>query len=84
MRQKAEHEDRIRRAKAVIREWNNLETHSNLDWKLWLKDRLPDITEKFITRWANRKKLPQPEEAMHHPLGEPSTAKRRRKRTRRK
>jgi hypothetical protein len=59
-RLKAEHKDKIRRAQAVIREWNTLKTRAALEWKEWLRKREPDITEKFVTRWANKNKLPQP------------------------
>ena len=59
-RLKAEHKDKIRRARAVIREWNTLKTRPALEWKVWLKKREPDITQKFVTRWANKNKLPKP------------------------
>lgn len=59
-RLKAEHKDKIHRARTVINEWNTLKVRPALEWKNWLRKREPDITEKFVTRWANKKKLPQP------------------------
>jgi len=63
VRLKAEHEDKMLRAKTVIQEWNALESRPMLDWQLWLKRRDPGITKKFVTRWANKGELPQPKEA---------------------
>jgi hypothetical protein len=59
-RLKDEHKDKMHRAASAIREWNALKTRAALDWKRWLKNREPDITEKFITRWANQQRLPRP------------------------
>ncbi len=59
-RLKDEHKDKMKRARAVIKEWNSLKTRPSLEWKEWLKKREPDITEKFVTRWANKNELPQP------------------------
>jgi hypothetical protein len=59
-RLKGEHKDKMRRARAVIKEWNALKTRPALEWKEWLKKREPDISEKFVTRWANKNELPQP------------------------
>lgn len=59
-RLKTQHEDKIRRAKAVIREWNALKIRSTLDWKEWLHARKSDITAKFVTRAVNRGELKSP------------------------
>ncbi len=59
-RLEAEHKEKMKRAEAVIKKWNNLRSRSNLDWKQWLQIKAPDISPKFITRWVNKFELPQP------------------------
>jgi hypothetical protein len=59
---KAEHEQKILRAKILIRRWNTLKGRSGLAWKDWLSKRDPNITEKFVTRRVNAGELPQPKE----------------------
>jgi hypothetical protein len=57
---KAEHKDKMRRAKSAIQRWNGLENRSTLDWKEWLNRHAASISPKFVTRWVNKKKLPRP------------------------
>jgi hypothetical protein len=57
---KAEHKDKMRRAKSVIQIWNGLENRSTLDWKEWLNKHAKGISPKFVTRWVNKKELPRP------------------------
>jgi hypothetical protein len=54
----AEHEDKMRRAADAARKWSS--ARSNLDWKLWVSSKEPDITPKFLTRAVNRGVLKPP------------------------
>jgi hypothetical protein len=57
---KAEHKQKMIRAKALIREWNTLKGRSGLVWKVWLREHEPSITDKFVTRWVNMGDLKEP------------------------
>ncbi len=57
---KAERDEKIIRAKALIRKWNTLKGRSGLVWKEWLRKQEPSITDKFVTRRVNTGELPEP------------------------
>ena len=57
---KAERDEKMVRAKALIREWNSLKGRSGLVWKEWLRKQEPSITDKFVTRRVNTGELPEP------------------------
>ena len=57
---KAERDEKMVRAKALIRTWNTLKSRSGLVWKVWLKEHEPSITDKFVTRRVNMGELPEP------------------------
>lgn len=57
---KAEHKQKMIRAKALIRKWNTLKSRSGLVWKVWLREHEPNITDKFVTRWVNMGELKEP------------------------
>jgi hypothetical protein len=57
---KAERDEKMVRAKALIRKWNALKGRSGLVWKVWLRKQEPSITDKFVTRRVNTGELPEP------------------------
>jgi len=57
---KAERDEKMVRAKAMIRKWNTLKGRSGLVWKEWLRKQEPSITDKFVTRRVNTGELPEP------------------------
>jgi len=57
---KAERDEKMVRAKALIREWNSLKGRSGLVWKEWLRKQEPSITDKFVTRRVNTGELREP------------------------
>ena len=57
---KAERDEKMIRAKALIRKWNTLKGRSGLVWKEWLRKQEPSITDKFVTRRVNMRELPKP------------------------
>lgn len=56
----AERDEKMVRAKALIRKWNTLRSRSGLVWKVWLKEHDPSITDKFVTRRVKMRELPKP------------------------
>ena len=56
---RAEQKRKIVLAKTLIQEWNALKDQSGLVWKVWLKEHEPSITNKFVTLWINKDKLPK-------------------------
>jgi len=57
---KAERDEKMVRAKALIRKWNALKGRSGFVWKVWLKEQEPSITDKFVTRRVNTGELREP------------------------
>jgi hypothetical protein len=53
-----EHEEKLRRAQAVMRKWTTARTGD--DWKVFVSERQPDITPKFLTRAVNKGELKPP------------------------
>jgi hypothetical protein len=54
----ANHADKLRRAKAAMREWTT--AHTNHNWKVFVSKRELDITPKFLTRSVNKGELKAP------------------------
>jgi endogenous inhibitor of DNA gyrase (YacG/DUF329 family) len=59
-KRKAEHDEKMIRAEALIQKWNSLKRRSGLVWKVWLKERDPSITAWFVTRRVRMRELPEP------------------------
>jgi hypothetical protein len=57
---KAERDEKMVRAEALIRKWNALKGRSGLVWKEWLRKQDPSITDRFVTRRVNMDELPEP------------------------
>jgi len=60
LKRKAEHDEKMIRAEALIQKWNTLKKRPGLVWKVWLKEHAPSITEKFVTRRVNMGELKEP------------------------
>lgn len=64
-----EHADKLRRAEAAARLWPRART--NLDWKLWVKQKEPDISPKWLTRAVNKGELQSPGNRSHQKQKQP-------------
>lgn len=54
----ADHADKLRRTQAATRKWTTTRTQD--DWKVFVSQREPDITPKFLTRAVNKGELKAP------------------------